>query len=230
MSSDPSRPESAAADCVVLLHGVGMSAAIMRRLERHLKRAGYRAANISYPSRTMPIERIAGEFLPARLREHRAADARRLHFVTHSMGGLVLRLLLDAPALRPANLGRVVMLGPPNHGSAAADTVRKNAFLRNIAGVNIARLGTGPEAVTRLLGPADFDVGVIAGDSKLNPLFARELGAPNDGAVTLESARLEGMRDFIVMGHSHTVMLWRGAVIRQVLAYLRDGRFEHGPR
>ncbi|OAM87460.1 hypothetical protein OH491_20570 [Termitidicoccus mucosus] len=227
----PSKPESGSvADCVVLLHGVGMSAAIMSRLERHLMHAGYRVANISYPSRTMPIEQIAGEFLPAQLREHRAADARRLHFVTHSMGGLVLRLFLADPALRPANLGRVVMLGPPNHGSAAADTAWKNAFLRNLAGVNIARLGTGPEAVTRCLGPADFDVGVIAGDAKINPFFARELGAPNDGAVTLESARLEGMHDFIVMGHSHTVMLWRGAVIRQVLAYLRDGRFEHGPQ
>lgn len=212
-------------ECVVLLHGVGMGAWVMHPLAAALEEAGYRTLNLSYPSRTLPIEQIAGEWLPAQLRAGNVASAPRVHFVVHSMGSLVTRLYLRDQ--RPPNLGRVVMLGPPNHGSAAADRSSRNAFLRALMGVNLPRLGTGEAAIARLLGPADFEVGVIAGQSALNPLFRQDLGDQHDGAVTVESAKLEGMRDFIVLPHSHTVMLWRSAVHAQVIAFLRDGRFVH---
>ena len=227
-SADPAPPPAAAADpreCVVLLHGVGMGAWVMQPLADALEAAGYRPINLSYPSRKMPIEQIAGEWLPVKLREGGAAAAPRVHFVAHSMGSLVTRLYLRDH--RPANLGRVVMLGPPNHGSAAADRSSQSALLRALMGVNLPRLGTGETAIARQLGPADFEVGVIAGKSALNLLFRKDLGTEHDGAVTVESARLEGMRDFIVLPHSHTVMLWRSAVHAQVLAFLRDGRFVH---
>lgn len=210
-------------DCVVLLHGIGLRAWTMRRIETALQADGYRTLNLSYPSRRMPIEEIAGTWLPAQLAQHGANRAPRLHFVTHSMGSLVLRkFLADA---RPDNLGRVVMLGPPNQGSAAADVARGNALLRLFLGDNLGRLGTGGDAVVRTLGPADFEVGIIAGNASLNPLFGRALGGPHDGVVSVASARLEGMRDFLVVPHSHTVMLWRTAVADQVRAFLRDGKF-----
>jgi len=212
-------------ECVVLLHGVGMGAWVMSPLASALEEAGYRTLNLSYPSRQLPIEQIAGEWLPVKLREGGVEAAPRVHFVAHSMGSLVTRLYLRDH--RPANLGRVVMLGPPNHGSAAADRSSRNAFLRALMGVNLPRLGTGEAAIARQLGPADFELGIIAGKSALNPLFGKDLGTEHDGAVTVESARLEGMRDFIVLPHSHTVMLWRSAVHAQVLAFLRDGRFVH---
>jgi len=213
-------------ECVVLLHGIGMGAWVMHPLAVALEEAGYRPLNLSYPSRTLPIEQIAGEWLPARLREGDIASAPRVHFVVHSMGGLVTRLYLRDH--RPANLGRVVMLGPPNHGSAAADRSSQSAFLRALMGVNLPRLGTGEAAIAHHLGPADFELGIIAGQSALNPLFRQDLGAEHDGAVTVESAKLAGMRDFIVLPHSHTVMLWRSAVHGQVIAFLRAGRFAHG--
>ena len=212
-------------ETVVLLHGVAMPALVMRRVARTLERDGYRVINLGYPSRTLPIEQIAADYLPARLAARGIADAPRLHFVTHSMGSLVLRLYLRDH--RPANLGRVVMLGPPNHGSRAADHAAQHAFFRLIAGRNVARLGTGPQAIVRMLGPADYDLGIIAGNRSNNPLFARWLDAPNDGAVTIESARLEGMKDFIILPYSHTPMLWRSAALAQVSAYLHYGRFNH---
>ncbi|MBA4136721.1 MAG: hypothetical protein C0518_05335 [Opitutus sp.] len=211
-------------DCVVLLHGVAMSNWIMRPIAQVLEREGYRVVNLSHPSRSMPIEQIAGEWLPAELRAHGVERAPRVHFVVHSMGGLITRLFLRDH--RPRNLGRVVMLGPPNHGSAAADRAKTNALIRWIMGQNLARLGTGDDSVAARLGPADFEVGIIAGSSHLNPLFDDDLQGEHDGVVTTESAKLEGMRDFIVLPHSHTVMLWRGAVHAQIVAFLRDGKFQ----
>jgi triacylglycerol lipase len=210
-------------DCVVLLHGIGMRSYVMKRLESALQADGYRVVNLSYPSREMPFEQIAGEYLPSQLRRNDVARAPRLHFVTHSLGSLVVRKFIQDA--RPANLGRVVMIGPPNHGSTAADEAKENALLRKFLGGNLVRLGTGDDAIVRTLGPADFEVGIIAGEMAVNPVFGAVLGGKNDGAVTIESARLEGMRDFIVVPYSHTLMLWRSEVIDQARTFLREGRF-----
>lgn len=212
-------------DCVVLLHGIGMRAYVMKRLETALRADGYRVVNLSYPSREMPFAAIAGDYLPAQLQKHDVARAPRLHFVTHSMGSLLVRQLIADQ--RPGNLGRVVMIGPPNQGSAAADVAQENALLRRFLGGNLILLGTGEAAIAHRLGPADFEVGIIAGEVAINPVFGDALGERNDGAVTVTSARLEGMRDFIVLPYSHTLMLWRTAVITQVRTFLRLGRFEH---
>lgn len=213
-------------ETVVLLHGVALSGWVMRPIANELQRAGYRTVNISYPSRTMPFEDIASTFLPEQLRRHGVDQASRLHFVTHSMGSLVVRLHLAQE--RPHNLGRVVMLGPPNHGSAAADRVHRYAVFRWIFGRNLSALGLGDAAITRNMKPANFEVGIIAGSARINPLFdADHGGETHDGVVTVTSARLEGMSDFIVLPHSHTIMLWRRAVIAQVLHFLRTGAFAH---
>ncbi|AOS44456.1 Alpha/beta hydrolase family protein [Lacunisphaera limnophila] len=211
--------------CVVLLHGIGMRAYVMKRLETALRADGYRVVNLSYPSRRMPFEELAGAYLPAQLAKHDTGRAPQLHFVTHSLGSLVLRKFLQDA--RPANLGRVVMIGPPNHGSTAADVAKENTLLRHFLGGNLLRLGTGDDAIARTLGPADFDLGIIAGTVPVNPVFGRVLGGRNDGAVTVESARLDGMHDFLVVPYSHTLMLWRTEVIDQTRTYLRDGRFTH---
>ncbi len=212
-------------DCVVLLHGIGTQGYVMKRIESALTAQGYRVVNISYPSREMSFEKLAGEYLPAQLKEHDVARAPRLNFVTHSLGSLVLRKFLhDA---RPANLGRVVMIGPPNHGSTAAEEAAESTLIRDFLGENLARLGTGANSIVSTLGPADFEVGVIAGEVSLNPVFGNVLEGKNDGAVTVESAKLEGMRDFIVVPYSHTVMLWRDEVIQQTVTFLRDGKFTH---
>jgi len=215
--------ESPVPNCVVLLHGIGLRAYVMKRLECSLRADGYRVVNLSYPSRKMPFDQIAADYLPAQLLKHEVALAPHLHFVTHSMGSLLVRRLIQEA--RPANLGRVVMIGPPNHGSRAADQAKASVLLSKFIGGNLVRLGTGENAIVRTLGPANFEVGIIAGTVAVNPLFGRALAGRNDGAVSLESARLEGMRDFIVVPYSHTLMLWRTAVINQVRAFLRKGKF-----
>lgn len=210
-------------ECVVLLHGVAVGPWTMQRLASALEAAGYRTVNLGYASRHRTLEQIAGEDLPAALRAHEVAAAPRLHFVTHSMGSLVVRLYLRDQ--RPANLGRVVMLGPPNQGSAAADAASRHSVLRWLIGVNLERLGTGPRAITRELGAADFELGVIAGQSSINPLFNHVFTGPHDGAVAVEATTLAGMRDHLVVPYSHTLMLWRRMVIDQTLHFLRHGKF-----
>ncbi|MDQ5980210.1 MAG: hypothetical protein QG602_3185 [Verrucomicrobiota bacterium] len=223
----PASEKSAEPDCVVLLHGIGMRSYVMNRLESALRADGYRTVNISYPSRRMPFEQLAGEYLPAHLKKHDVARAPHLHFVTHSMGSLIVRKLLQDA--RPANLGRVVMIGPPNQGSTAADAAKENVLLKKFLGGNLVRLGTGEDAIVKTLGAADFDVGIIAGEVAVNPVFGQALGGKNDGAVTIESAKLKGMKDFIVLPYSHTLMLWRQEVVDQVRTFLREGKFIHPP-
>lgn len=220
-----SAPHPAPADCVVLLHGIGMRSYVMKRLETSLRDHGYRVVNISYPSRKMAFEELAGTYLPAELQKHDVASAPHLHFVTHSLGSLLVRKFIQDA--RPANLGRVVMIGPPNHGSTAADQAKESDLLRKFLGGNLVRLGTGEDAIVRTLGPADFEVGIIAGELPVNPVFGRVLAGKNDGAVTVESAKLEGMRDFIVVPYSHTLMLWRSEVVDQVREFLQAGKFLH---
>lgn len=224
LAPPPAAP-AAEPECVVLLHGILASAAFMKPLESALQDAGYRTVNLSYPSREKTIEEIAADFLPRELAKHDLAKAPKVHFVVHSMGGLITRAYLGKS--RPANLGRVVMLGTPNHGSEAADRLAESDILKKIVGVNLENLRTKENGAAGRLGRATYDLGIIAGDTSVNPLFSSWVKGEADGPVSLESARLEGMRDFVVVPYSHTAMLWREETAKQVLAFLRDGKFEH---
>ncbi|HEX2854571.1 MAG TPA: alpha/beta fold hydrolase [Opitutaceae bacterium] len=211
---------------VVLLHGIGLRSWTLCRLERALERDGYRVVNLTYPSRTMPIEKIGREWLPAKMRERGVGEG-PLYFVSHSMGGIVIRMWLRECGV-PANLRRVVMLAPPNLGSAVADRMKNFAPYRWFLGENGLRLGTGENSVPRSLGPwpaGAAELGVIAGDYSINPLFSAWLREPNDGAVAVANTRLEGMSDFLVLHRSHTMLPWRGETLKQVSAFLRHGHF-----
>jgi len=215
------------ADTVVLLHGLGRTHWSMTRLAAALERDGYRVVNLSYPSRTVPLESLSAEWLPRQLRETGADAAPHLHFVTHSMGGIVLRLWLrDRRA--PAHLGRVVMLAPPNAGSEVPDHLNNFAPFRWFTGVNGRRLGTRATDLPRTLGPwpaAAADLGVIAGDRPLNPLSSAWLPGADDGKVSVAATHLAGERDHLVLPYSHTWLAWRTDTIAAVHAFLRDGRF-----
>lgn len=224
LAHPPAAP-AAEPECVVLLHGILAHGAFMKPLEKELQAAGYRTVNISYPSRDKTIEQIAADLLPGEMKKHDVARAPKVHFVVHSMGGLITRAYLEKS--RPANLGRVVMLGTPNHGSEAADRLAESDILKKIVGVNLENLRTKENGTAGKLSRATYDLGIIAGDTSINPLFSSWVKGDADGPVSLESAKLEGMRDFIVVPYSHTAMLWREETAKQVLAFLRDGKFVH---
>lgn len=213
-----------APETVVLLHGLARSDASMRRLEQELAAAGYRVCNIAYPSREHPIAVLAGEHVLPAITAC-AAGAQPLHFVTHSLGGIVVRQLA---ALQPAlPVGRVVMLGPPNGGSEIVDWLVQRQWLLDFNGPAGLELGTADGSVPRALGPTRLEVGVIAGNRSLT-LLSLLIPGDDDGKVSVASAQLDGMRDFIVLPVTHTFMMRNDAVIAQAIHFLRHGRFARG--
>jgi len=214
-------------ETVVLLHGLGRTRWSMSPLATDLQAAGYRVVNLSYPSRSRPLEELAEDWLPRQLRAQGVEVGPRLHFVTHSMGGIIVRLWLRAqPVTTP--IGRVVMLAPPNAGSEL--TPRLNAFppFRWFTGVNGRRLGPADTDLPRTLGPWPTEkgsLGVIAGDRSWNPLFSAWLAGPNDGKVSVASTHLAGEAAHVVLHASHTWLGWRRATLDQVRAFLRTGTF-----
>lgn len=211
-------------DLVVVLHGVALSRWFTLPLARALTRAGYRVININCPTRRHPWTKLGDEWLPALLSRHRATEAPKLHFVVHSMGGLLVRRFLAGT--RPTNLGRVVMIATPNRGSEVADRTRGVSWVRALIGLNLAHLGTGPDAPWRLLPAAvDYPVGVIAGSRPLNPLGLRFLPRPHDGTVSVASTHLAGEADHVVLPSSHTGLLFRAETARQAISFLQSGRF-----
>ena len=217
-----------ARECVVLLHGLARTSSSMNRMQRELEYAGFATANIDYPSREQPIEALAEPAVEDGLKACRALDGiSRIHFVTHSLGGILVRYYLDRHDVE--ELGRVVMLGPPKQGSAAADELADVPGFDLLNGPAGRQLGKGADSVPRALGPADFELGVIAGTRTIDPVTSAVLDDPDDGRVSVEDTRLEGMRDFVTVAHSHAFMMRMPRTIDLTIAFLRDGRFPQSP-
>ena len=221
--SSSSRPAVAPrAERVVLLHGLGRSARAMRRLAARFEEAGFATTSIDYESTSQPLDDIVEEVDVAL--GLCCADVSRLHFVTHSLGGIVLRAWVAREGAD--RVGRVVMLGPPNQGTEWVDRFGALGFLLGPTG---RRLGTGSDSALEelnALGPVPFELGVIAGDSRLNWLGSWILEGPDDGTVSVASTRVDGMRDFLVVPVSHSWMMYDAEVARQAIYFVRTGTFE----
>jgi len=225
----PEGQTATARECVILLHGLGRTSYSMSRLADSLEGAGFMPVNMNYPSRDKTIQELALETLPRGLNRCERSGAQTMHFVTHSMGGILVRYFLSDR--RPENLGRVVMLSPPNRGSEAADYLQDSTLYRWYNGPAGQQLVTGQEGLPGQLGPVDFPLGVITGNqhSFFDYWLADLIPGVDDGKVSVERAKVEGMTDFIVLPYSHPFIMNAGEVIEQTLTFLHLGRFRHLP-
>jgi len=210
-------------DYVVLLHGIARSSASMEKIKDHLIKRGYKVLNVDYPSTDYGLEELV-EKIHREVSSFNQSSNRRLHFVTFSMGGLVARVLIKKH--RPGNLGRIVMLGPPNQGSEMADFLKDNVLFQKFYGPASQELGTNQESIRALLDDVDFQLGVIAGDRSIDPIGSFLIPGPDDGKVSVERTKLKGMKDHIIIHATHTFMMKNEEVISQMLHFLKTGRFK----
>lgn len=213
---------SSDADNVILLHGLARSERSMQKLAKALVKQGYRVQNVSYESTRNNIAKLAEQAIAPALAA--CGEEGAVHFVTHSLGGILVRQYLRNHQID--NLGRVVMLGPPNKGSEVIDKLSDFPgfyFFHGDAGLE---LGTGATSVPNRLGAADFDLGIIAGTRSVNLFLSSMIPGVDDGKVSVENTRLEGMRDHLEMEVTHTFMMRNDEVIDQVIHYLQTGKFK----
>ena len=221
--SEPPAPGKPTQDGVVLLHGISRSARSFRKMQAALERAGYATLNLDYESRRKALDALAEDIHPA-IELFSGGIRGSIHFVCHSMGGLLARVYLAK--YRPQHLGRVVMLGTPNGGSEIADSLKNLAVYRAFFGPAGQQLVTRREAALNAILPAiDYPVGIIAGDRSIYPISSVMLPRPHDGRVSIANTRLDGMADHIVVRTTHPWLVRNGEAIEQTIAFLRRGRF-----
>ncbi len=219
------RPASANAtqDGVVLLHGISRTARSFRKMQTALEGCGFATLNQDYASRRKALEALAEDIHPAIQRFADGIDG-SVHFVGHSMGGLLARVYLAR--YRPKRLGRVVMLGTPNSGSEIADRLKHIGAYRAWFGPAGQQLVTQRDAtIAAMFPPIDYPVGIIAGNRSVDPIMSAFLPKPHDGRVSVENTRLDGMADHIIVGTSHPWLVRNGRAIEQTITFVRDGSF-----
>lgn len=226
--------DKGARDVVVLLHGMLDDGGRMRRAEDALRAEGFQTINISYPSTKLDLDGLSDyvhqELSLCEQFNKAALGKGRVHFVAHSLGGLVARHYIEKH--RPDNLGRVVMAGTPNNGSAFADLMAANPLMRPVFEQTFGPVAMQlREAFWRAARKeVDYDVGVIAGSRPAHMVAAIMGGmiAPpgqHDGTVSIESTKLKGMRDHLVLPLGHMEMMGAPALHAQMVHFLRRGSF-----
>lgn len=207
------------AEHVVLLHGLARSSSSLDKMERSLSEAGFITHNLDYPSRSQSIESLSRD-----LRTEiatKTASAETVHFVTHSMGGIILRQIQQTAPL--PNIGRVVMLSPPNHGSEIVDRLGHTWAFQQLNGPAGQQLGTAEDSFVQQLGPIDFELAVITGDRSINWILSTLIPGKDDGKVSLKSAQLDGMNAYQVIHATHTFIMRNKHAIAATKSFLKTG-------
>lgn len=217
------KQRSIMSETIILVHGLWMTGLELTILKHRLESHDYHCVMFSYAS-------VTGSMVDhvRKLRELAHDTAKqgctRLHFVGHSLGGLVCYKLLESTHDLPP--GRAVFLGTPVQGSRAMQAMSQ---------WNLGRAVVGDDALSELLPGVNRiwdgrrDLGIIAGSSNigLGRMFSSDLSHDSDGTVRIAETQLPGAKDHIVLPVSHTSMVFANEVVHQVVCFLRDGKFEH---
>ena len=218
---------AAEAECTILLHGLGRTHQSMAKIEDSLTFSGYKVWNESYPSRDQSIEQLASLTIETALKYCRSENATPINFVTHSLGGILIRFYLQDNNIE--GLGKIVMIGPPNQGSEVVDLLGELKIFQRLLGPAGGQLGTSDQSVPNKLGPLKTPIGIIAGTRSSDPWFNSIFDGDNDGKVSVESTKLDEMTDFVTVEHGHTFIMRQRNVIQFILQFLKTGSFDTKP-
>lgn len=214
---------SIASECVILIHGFGRKSFSMGKINSHLYEQGYQTISIDYPSRHYPLIELIEKYIMPKIEEAKN-KCDKIHFVGYSMGGIITRYVIANN--RPENLGRVVMIATPNKGCEVIDILRDYQWFETIFGPAVSDISTDALFLKKLPSYVDYDVGVISGNFSINPITSIfMLPGENDGTVTLESTKIEGMKDHLIIPSSHSMILNDQHVIEQVGNFISKGNF-----
>ncbi len=218
-------PESTGNDeIVVVLHGLGRSTLSMWLLATRLEDAGYRVERVGYRSIQDTPEQILAD-ISEQIDTCCIGKSAKLHFVGHSLGGLMIRAYLADHEV--ANLGRVVLIGTPNSGTKIVDNLRHKWWFK-VLGPMAQDLGTDEDGFPKSIGKPDYPLGVIAGKTTILS-NDKVLPGDDDGLVSVESTRIDGMTDFVMVQATHAGMRYDKDVARHVVRFLKSGQFDkHG--
>lgn len=214
---------AAGGEWIVLIHGLLSSPRAMRKIKSALVARGYSVLNFGYDSRQQSI-RTSAVLLDTEIKRVIPNTAGKIHFVTHSLGSIIARYYFEKS--NPGNLGRCVMIAPPNHGSIWGRRLIKNIpFFNFVLGIAGQEVRYPPEKSLHNPPPCEF--GIIAGGMGnsfgINPLIPGD----NDGTIAVSETRLDGMNDFVLVRGQHTMLLFQKKVIDNILLFLETGNFDH---
>ena len=215
--------EEGAEELVVLIHGIRDKPYIMWKLEQGLSKSGYSIMNLHYPSVKADMDSIVS-LVHSRLAP-RLQDYQKINFVTHSLGGIVMRAYLHKH--KQSNFQRLVMIAPPNKGAIMAERFEDFFIYKWIYGQTGQKLGKDSTDYWQQIPPPSIDFGIIAGglgnDKGFNPLIPGD----DDGTVGVAETKIAGAQDFIVIPGLHTSLLWQNRTLEQVLYFLEYNHFKN---
>ena len=203
---------------VVVVHGLWLTGGAMTVLRARFERMGYQARSFSYPSVHEDLSNNAAQLFAF----VQTLKAETIHFVDHSMGGLLVLQMLKEH--RDSRIGRVVLAGSPYQDIQAVKNLMRNAFTQSVVGKSISQWLTQAKPDVA----AHYEVGVIAGDRSMGlGRLVTHLPKPNDGTIIVDETEVPGAKDSIVLHVTHSQMLFSAQVAEQAAHFLEMGRFNH---
>ncbi len=212
-----------ATQLIFLIHGINSSPKDFKKMETAFKSYDYKVINFGYHSKVYTVNQIADNFLKRKIASVSQNDT--INFITHSLGAIVLRAYLRDN--KPKNIGKIVMIAPPNQGSEVANFF-KDFFLYKIfyhkSGASLSYNGIKKLALPNC---DNYFCGIIAGTHTQLPFFSIFIKGEDDGKISVERTKLKGMKDFITLPYPHDTILKKQETIIQCKEFIKNGKFKH---
>jgi triacylglycerol lipase len=210
---------------IFVIHGYGSSRVMMKKIDKSIRNENYITENYAYKSMTDDLDTI-GKQLYVRIK---TATFDTVSFVTHSMGALVVRSMLnyakndkDFPVIY-----RIVMIAPPNGGAEIADIYASYEILRELLGPNLEHMKTDSGSYANKLPiPYNSEIGIIAGIRGGKYGYNLLIKGDNDGLLTPKRTKLGVQKDFVLIKGEHNLLTQKKYVCKLVVEFLKFGLFK----